>query len=145
MALPEPRNRRRVERSETHPRFHHRGTEDTEKKKKASTRRTQRVRRGREGVHTQRLVGFPLCLCGEKGMSVMDFATLNPFYGPTSRRRFIRGLAAAGSLPLLRRMNAMAAPAMITRPIPPSGEAMSVIGLGTWSVFDTGEDPAART
>jgi diketogulonate reductase-like aldo/keto reductase len=41
-------------------------------------------------------------------------------------------------------MNAMAAPAMITRPIPSSGEAMPVIGLGTWSVFDVGEDPAAR-
>ena len=38
----------------------------------------------------------------------------------------------------------MAAPAMITRPIPSSGEAMPVIGLGTWSVFDVGEDPAAR-
>jgi diketogulonate reductase-like aldo/keto reductase len=41
-------------------------------------------------------------------------------------------------------MNAMAAPAMITRPIPSSGEAMPVIGLGTWSVFDVREDPAAR-
>jgi diketogulonate reductase-like aldo/keto reductase len=41
-------------------------------------------------------------------------------------------------------MNAMAAPAMITRPIPSSGEAMPVIGLGTWSVFDAGEDPTAR-
>ena len=38
----------------------------------------------------------------------------------------------------------MAAPAMITRPIPSSGEAMPVIGLGTWSVFDVREDPAAR-
>jgi len=38
----------------------------------------------------------------------------------------------------------MAAPAMITRPIPSSGEAMPVIGLGTWSVFDVGEDSGAR-
>jgi len=38
----------------------------------------------------------------------------------------------------------MAAPAMITRPIPSSGEAMPVVGLGTWSVFDVGGDAAAR-
>ena len=38
----------------------------------------------------------------------------------------------------------MAAPAMITRPIPSTGEAMPVIGLGTWQVFDVGADAAAR-
>jgi diketogulonate reductase-like aldo/keto reductase len=41
-------------------------------------------------------------------------------------------------------MSAMAAEAMITRPIPSSGEAMPVIGLGTWPVFDVGADDAAR-
>jgi len=61
-----------------------------------------------------------------------------------SRRLLLRGLAAAGLLPLLARMNAMAAAAMITRPIPSSGEAMPVIGLGTWSVFDVREDAGAR-
>ena len=38
----------------------------------------------------------------------------------------------------------MAQPAMITRPIPSTGEAMPVIGLGTWPVFDVGGDEAAR-
>jgi diketogulonate reductase-like aldo/keto reductase len=38
----------------------------------------------------------------------------------------------------------MAADAMITRPIPSSGEAMPVVGLGTWQVFDTGDDQPAR-
>jgi diketogulonate reductase-like aldo/keto reductase len=38
----------------------------------------------------------------------------------------------------------MAAPAMLTRPIPSSGEAMPVIGLGTSQVFDVGADTAAR-
>ena len=38
---------------------------------------------------------------------------------------------------------AMRAGAMLTRPIPSTGEAMPVIGLGTWQVFDVG-DPAAR-
>ena len=34
---------------------------------------------------------------------------------------------------------------MITRAIPSSGEAMPVIGLGTWQVFDVGPgDPARR-
>ena len=38
----------------------------------------------------------------------------------------------------------MAAPAMITRPIPSTGEAMPVIGLGTWQVFDVGGEAQAR-
>jgi len=38
----------------------------------------------------------------------------------------------------------MVAETMITRPIPSSGEAMPVIGLGTWNVFDVGDDTAAR-
>jgi diketogulonate reductase-like aldo/keto reductase len=61
----------------------------------------------------------------------------------TSRRDFIYGVTAA-AVPLFARTNAMAADAMITRPIPSSAEAMPVIGLGTWQVFDTGDDPPAR-
>ena len=38
----------------------------------------------------------------------------------------------------------MAEPKMITRPIPSTGEAMPVVGLGTWPVFDVGTDDAAR-
>lgn len=38
----------------------------------------------------------------------------------------------------------MAAAAMLTRPIPSTGEAMPVIGLGTWQVFDVGADPGSR-
>jgi diketogulonate reductase-like aldo/keto reductase len=34
--------------------------------------------------------------------------------------------------------------AMLTRPIPSTGEAMPVIGLGTWPVFDVGADRTAR-
>ena len=33
---------------------------------------------------------------------------------------------------------------MLTRPIPSTGEAMSVIGLGTWRAFDAGTDEATR-
>jgi diketogulonate reductase-like aldo/keto reductase len=39
---------------------------------------------------------------------------------------------------------AMAATGMITRPIPSTSEAMPVIGLGTWQVFDVGGDEKAR-
>ena len=38
----------------------------------------------------------------------------------------------------------MSAPAMLTRPIPSTGEVMPVIGLGTWRAFDVGTDPATR-
>jgi diketogulonate reductase-like aldo/keto reductase len=33
---------------------------------------------------------------------------------------------------------------MIARPIPASGEPLPAIGLGTWNVFNVGDDPAAR-
>ena len=33
---------------------------------------------------------------------------------------------------------------MLTRPIPSTGEAMPVVGLGTWPVFDVGADARAR-
>jgi diketogulonate reductase-like aldo/keto reductase len=33
---------------------------------------------------------------------------------------------------------------MLTRPIPSSGEAIPVIGLGTWQSFDIGSEPAVR-
>src|SRR5437879_1882806 len=61
------------------------------------------------------------------------------------RRDALRGLAcAATGATLLRSTIAMAAPAMITRPIPSSGEAMPVVGLGTSQVFDVGEGAAGR-
>src|SRR6266851_413830 len=51
---------------------------------------------------------------------------------------------AATSTALFRSTIAMAASAMITRPIPSTGEAMPVVGLGTSQVFDVGGDPASR-
>jgi diketogulonate reductase-like aldo/keto reductase len=59
-----------------------------------------------------------------------------------SRRLFL-GVMGAALLPELSE-NAMAEPQMITRPIPSTGEAMPVVGLGTWPVFDVGADGAAR-
>jgi len=63
--------------------------------------------------------------------------------GLFTRRRALRLLAAA---PALLTMNtpASAATTLATRPIPRSAEALPVIGLGTWRVFDVGADAAAR-
>jgi diketogulonate reductase-like aldo/keto reductase len=61
------------------------------------------------------------------------------------RRSLFSGIASAiALLELARTTRAMAAEPMITRPIPSSGEAMPVIGLGTWQVFDVGADDRAR-
>ena len=35
-------------------------------------------------------------------------------------------------------------PALMTRPVPQSGEALPLIGAGTWQTFDVGADAAAR-
>jgi diketogulonate reductase-like aldo/keto reductase len=60
------------------------------------------------------------------------------------RRELLRGLVAAATLPAWRISSAMAEPVMVTRPIPSTGEAMPVVGLGTWPIFDVGTDEAAR-
>ena len=60
------------------------------------------------------------------------------------RRDFLCRLAGTAAIPALGTEIVMAAPAMISRPIPSTGEAMPVIGLGTWQVFDVGPDPGPR-
>jgi len=65
-----------------------------------------------------------------------------PDYG---RRNFLRTLAATGITSLLWPVigSARTSP-VITRPIPSSGEAIPVIGLGSWITFNVGNDPVAR-
>jgi len=70
---------------------------------------------------------------------------------PLSRADFLRGLGAAGLLAGAGRAAAqssgnarMTETTMLTRPVPATGEALPVIGLGTWQTFDVGGDHAAR-
>ncbi|HYX65334.1 MAG TPA: aldo/keto reductase [Burkholderiales bacterium] len=55
------------------------------------------------------------------------------------RRRALLGVLAAGALV----KPAQAAP-LATRAIPATGEALPIIGVGTWQTFDVGNDAAAR-
>jgi diketogulonate reductase-like aldo/keto reductase len=56
-----------------------------------------------------------------------------------SRRAVLAMMAAAAT-----GGRAGAAPALLARAIPSSGETIPAIGLGTWQTFDVGDDPAAR-
>jgi diketogulonate reductase-like aldo/keto reductase len=55
-------------------------------------------------------------------------------------RRRVLALMAASALPA----GARAASQPMSRPIPSSGEAIPIVGLGTWRVFDVGHSPAER-
>ncbi|HJW13167.1 MAG TPA: aldo/keto reductase [Thermoanaerobaculia bacterium] len=69
-----------------------------------------------------------------------------------TRRTLLASLAAAGAASILRPRNAAAHPGpatarlgpIVTRPIPSSGEALPLVGLGSWITFNVGDDPAAR-
>jgi diketogulonate reductase-like aldo/keto reductase len=53
-------------------------------------------------------------------------------------------LAAAGAYAALRPAIAGEPRAVLTRPIPSSGEPVPVVGLGSWITFNVGSDPVAR-
>lgn len=59
------------------------------------------------------------------------------------RRRTLRALAAIGGGAMLPPARAQTR-AVLTRPIPSTGEALPAVGLGTWITFNVGNDPAAR-
>ena len=62
-----------------------------------------------------------------------------------NRRRALRMLAAASAYVALRPSLARAQPrAILTRPIPSTGELLPVVGLGSWITFNVGADPVAR-
>jgi diketogulonate reductase-like aldo/keto reductase len=59
-----------------------------------------------------------------------------------SRRGLLRSLAGASAAAILRPPSAQAS--VLTRPVPSTGEALPLVGLGTWITFNVGNDPAAR-
>ncbi len=61
---------------------------------------------------------------------------------PTRRALLVGGAALAASA-LAPPLGAQT-PHVLTRPIPSSGEAIPVIGLGTWITFNVGNDPVLR-
>ena len=61
-----------------------------------------------------------------------------------NRRRVLRTLAAAGAYAVLRPATALAQRSILARPIPSTGEALPVVGLGSWITFNVGDDPVAR-
>jgi diketogulonate reductase-like aldo/keto reductase len=67
--------------------------------------------------------------------------------GAPLTRRAVLGLgvgAAATALPGSRRPGPAAAATMLERRVPASGEALPVVGIGTWRVFDVGASAADR-
>jgi aryl-alcohol dehydrogenase-like predicted oxidoreductase len=61
-----------------------------------------------------------------------------------ARRSVLVGAAGLAASAWAGPLAAQGDTALITRPIPHSGEALPVIGLGTSEVFDIGDDPAQR-
>jgi diketogulonate reductase-like aldo/keto reductase len=69
-----------------------------------------------------------------------------------TRRRLLGAIAATGAAAALRPARGFAHPPptgvgpgpLVTRPIPSSGEALPLVGLGSWITFNVGDDPAGR-
>lgn len=59
------------------------------------------------------------------------------------RRQCLQALAALGTAAWLPPLGAVP-PALLTRAIPSSGEALPLIGLGSWITFNVGDDRTAR-
>lgn len=60
------------------------------------------------------------------------------------RRAVLRALAAGAGVLALPPWGVARAASVVTKPIPSTGEALPVIGLGTWVTFNVGNDMAAR-
>jgi diketogulonate reductase-like aldo/keto reductase len=68
-----------------------------------------------------------------------------PTVQPLARRRVLGSLLALGAGAALGPTLGFAPPrGLLTRPIPSSGEALPVVGLGSWITFNVGNDRVAR-
>ena len=62
---------------------------------------------------------------------------------PLTRRELIQSIAVTGAAMVVPGLGlAQARP--LTKPIPSSGEALPLVGLGSWITFNVGNDPQAR-
>jgi len=62
-----------------------------------------------------------------------------------SRRSLLCAVAATGATAMLWPLTGAAQPSpVLTRPIPSTGEALPLVGLGTWITFNVGRDTEAR-
>lgn len=70
---------------------------------------------------------------------------LSPAPVAPDRRRWLAASALAAGLPAwATRAAAQPVQTPLTRPVPASGEALPVVGLGSWVTFNVGNDPVAR-
>ena len=60
------------------------------------------------------------------------------------RRTLLRSLSAAGVAAALPHGASAQQGRVLTRPVPSSGEALPLVGLGSWVTFNVGNDPVAR-
>lgn len=60
------------------------------------------------------------------------------------RRTVLRSLSAAGAAAPLPQATHAEEDRILTRPVPSSGEALPLVGLGSWITFNVGDDPVAR-
>jgi diketogulonate reductase-like aldo/keto reductase len=63
---------------------------------------------------------------------------------PLTRRTLLASLAAASGVALLGARAGLAQTAPLTKPVPSTGEALPLIGLGSWITFNVGDDKVAR-
>jgi diketogulonate reductase-like aldo/keto reductase len=61
-----------------------------------------------------------------------------------NRRMLLSALASGGAVTILPRVGFAQRSPILTRQIPSSGEALPLVGLGTWITFNVGNDPVAR-
>ncbi|MDX1197072.1 aldo/keto reductase [Sinorhizobium medicae] len=57
-----------------------------------------------------------------------------------TRRAVVRGLGIGMSMPFMARPAMSQAAGLMARPIPKTGEALPLVGLGTWITFNVGDD-----
>jgi diketogulonate reductase-like aldo/keto reductase len=61
-----------------------------------------------------------------------------------TRRQAVAALGAAAAATILRPLSGLAQTQTLTKAIPSTGELIPVVGLGTWTTFNVGDDPELR-